>query len=480
MKKTVVTIRVILWAGLLFVSVFFLWKGLGLGGEVVYSTDFKDGSGMISKLSPRDRLTESDDRGVEIIGNPVYFSLQTPRQYSKAFLSYDFKNKGNPKVETGLLVDGTLWRHKLKPLENSVLNKLIDRWDEIRNNKTILLQKNKKYETVESFLSDLPKRRKIALYNYDLDTDYIIDDYKPTSTVQKISTPLRGSYEFYTYIKNESLQFDFDFKDLNMNDDKDPVDLNLYYKDKLISSKHLSDDGVGENTEKEGNPGKISLDIPGLPEGVYKIELRVNDDIVTKEIITPQKKLSFAHKIRIFKDWDDVTKIYTDSNKLQSKIIKPGNLQKVLVESSTGTSAQEALDINETFKQFEKNLDGGSVYKLSLKKGGITLTGDGCFSLKEKALLNPSFKKVNGGIFNSEVEYVLAKYEKPVSTDGWTKAATEFDLESAYRGGDKYGFIISVPGMKVDDNNKSGVLIKNVQIKLKGKSLIDKIKDFFN
>ncbi len=479
MKNWVLKLRIFFWALVLGSALFFFWTGLGLSGQANHSTNFKDNAGgMIGNLTPRDRLERNKNEEIRVIGNPVYFNLRTPREYDQANLRLEYKNQGNEKIEMGVLVDEKIWRHELKPLENKTLNKLSGSWHSTREGETLLLQKEKKYHSVQNFLNNLPEKNKIALYNYNLETDFVLDNYEATTTVQKIDTPLRGDFQIFTYLRDEDLNFSFDFEDLNQNTDSDELDLNLFYRGELIARRHLDDDGNKKDNYKVGDPGQVELTEAGLPEGLYKIELRANDDIITKKIETSQKLLSFSHKLRLKESNGSEIKIYTDSSEIQAKVINPASLQEIGLKNITVGTSEEKFKITETYKQFSQELKPG-IYELNLEKGGIILTGDGVFSFSREAFLNPAYKKVKPGLEEKGVKYILANYKKPKKNEEWKRAEVSFDLDRAYREGDKYGFILSIPGLKAEEATGESLIIKDLEINLQGKNFIEKLKDFF-
>ena len=98
-----------------------------------------------------------------------------------------------------------------------------------------------KYQKIKDFLNNLPNINEIALYNYNLTKNIVLNNYAPKQEKRNISADLRGSYEFYTYIKNEDLDFLFKFSDLNKNKDKDNIDIIIYFQDKVIDSYAIND-----------------------------------------------------------------------------------------------------------------------------------------------------------------------------------------------------------------------------------------------
>ena len=99
-------------------------------GKITYVYDFKKDNYFISKLTPDARVEERQNNKQKIIGDPVYFSLRTPRRFNKAKLTLKYKRcKQEPQcapanlpiIEVGALVDKTVWRYDLEPIENYIM-----------------------------------------------------------------------------------------------------------------------------------------------------------------------------------------------------------------------------------------------------------------------------------------------------------------------------------------------------------------------
>lgn len=482
MKNLKLKIRIFFWLILSVVILRLLYLGIIPNGKISYAADFKKPDFFIGKITPYERITEADST-VLIKGDPVYFSLRTPRLFNKVKLTIKYRGSKSPAgplepsiIEAGLLVDKTIWRYDLKPLANKIIDQLALVWDVKKDNGLMLLQKNNSasstlYSSINDFLNKPPASEEIALYNFDFKTDFIIADYQADSqseSASAISAPLRGDYQFYTYIKGEDLDFTFDFIDINKNKDKDPIDLNLYYRDQIIDTRHLDDYRIDDGRGNESKVRRIDFKTVGLPEGVYKIELRTNDDIITDKILTKQSKLAFINKIRLADARTRNIKLFTDSNNISAETINPGKLQEIKIEEQT-------LDINQTYKMFSLSV-GSGVKEIVLEKPDVILAGNGVFSFSKSALINSAFKKVDGNLDVKNINYILARYEPPQEEDGWKTAEAIFDLSKAYREGGKYSFLISIPGLKTDDGIDDGVEIEKIKVELKGKTLLEKIK----
>jgi len=478
MNRNIYKLRILLWISLGLVVGFLLYKGVVPSGKISYVYNLEKPSSFIGKLTPAERVELVKDGVQKIIGDPVYFSLRTPRKFNIAKLSIKYKNNSElPLIEAGVLMDKTVWRYNLQPIENKIIDDIALVWDAIKENGVMLLQREKRFNSIDEFLENLPSKDEIALYNYDLKQKFLFENYEGNKELSSgypelSSLSLRGSYQFYTYIKDEDLNFDFSFLDLNKNKDSDRIELNLYYEDELIDSRSMEDDGVVSDNSEISSERTVNFKVANLPEGVYKIELKVNDDIVTKNITTVQSKLAFINKIWLFNEGKSKIELFTDGRELRVQTVNPGSLGKIKF-------GEEELEINETYKQFFVSLPIATTTKLILAKDGVIIASDGVFSFSETYLINPSFKKVtaNLDIKKESINYVLAKYSPPEEIKNWKLAQVEFDISNAYREFYKNSFIISVPGLRADDEVGGNIVVDEIRVELEGKSLWEKVKE---
>ncbi|MFH1233599.1 MAG: hypothetical protein V1649_03035 [Patescibacteria group bacterium] len=481
-------LRVLLWLILISVVCFLLYQAIAPDGNAVYTYDFSKQnktSYFIGELKPKERLKIINNTQ-SIIGEPVYFFLRTLRKFDKAKITLQYQNPDDlPLIEMGLLKDKIIWRYDLKPITNKTLNQLIMAWPTVYSaNGELLLEREKKYQTFEDFLKNPPLINEIATYNYNYNfkNNYILPDYQSTNQENKVSQPLRGSYQFWTYIKNENLNLEFAFSDLNKNKDNDTIELNLYYQDKLIDNRKLDDIGAPVDDGKKIDRGKLNFDIGNLTEGVYKIELLVNDDIITDQIISKQSKLSFINRLWLAEGTKNI-ELKTDSSIVNAQTINPASLQTIKVGDSD-------LILNKTYQQFSV-ANPNAVALIKLSKHDVILSGNGVFSFDQNSFIEPVARKVDNGLdINANgINYVIANYQQPEEAGGWQVAEAEFDLTDAYREypayqlGDtnKIGFLISVPMLKKynpstppyqgGEDNK--IIIGKITVELSGKSLFN-------
>ena len=198
--------------------------------------------------------------------------------------------------------------------------------------------------------------------------------------------------------------------------------------------------------------------------------------VITKNIITKQQKLAFINKLWLADGGNSNIVLYTDSREIRAQTVNPGSLQTIEAGGSE-------LVIGETYKQFsvevgeEPSSEASELSSVVLEKDDVILAGDGVFSFSESGFIDPKFKKVDANLdVNKDgINYVLANYKIPQDDGEWKIAQVEFDLKKAYSENGKYGFLISIPGLRADDGIDDYVEIGEIKIDLTGKSLFENL-----
>lgn len=477
MDKNILKIRIVLWLALAIIIAWFGYMKIVPSGKIGYSiSDFGQPNYFIGKLSPVERVELSKDKAV-IKGDPVYFSLRPPRRFESAKVTVKYKNTTNlPVLEIGLLNDKVAWGYDLKPLNNKIIDQLSLVWPVVYGSDgSRLIEREKKYDTVESFLKNLLENRlpadEVALYDYSLKNKFLLAGYAPKTESRTIDCGWRGSYQFYTYVKNENLNFLFNFIDLNLNRDSDAVDIKVYSPAGLIYAKHIDDDGAS------GLERQIGFKMPNLPEGVYRLSFAASDDIITKSIVTTQSRFALVNKVWLASGAGENKILYTDSRQIGAQTINPASLGKIKIGG-------EILNLNQTYKQFFLKVSGRekNLTKVEPAKDDIIISGDGVFSFSAGEFLEPRFQNLDGNIDvnRDKINYILTNYRSPEDSAGWQTAAAEFDLTKAYQENGKYQFLISLPGLASENQIGGEAMIKEIKVELQGTGLWQKIKKYFN
>jgi len=469
MNKNVLKIRIVLWLILAIIIGWFWYMKIIPSGKISYIYDFSRPNYFISKLSPAERV-KINKTEAEIKGDPVYFSLKTPRRFEQAKVTVKFKNTTDfPIMEIGLLNNKAAWGYDLKSLQNKIIDQLSLAWSVAPGENGVkLIERERKYNTVEDFLNNLPSIDEIALYSYSFKNKFLLDNYEPSRKNNLIDYKFRGSYQFYTYIKQEELDYVFNFVDLNINSDDDPVGIKVYSEDGEIYSAYVADKKVGSSERQ------AVIKIADLPEGVYRFSIIANDDVIIKGITSKQSQFVLINKIWLAEGNKENLILFTNSRLVNAQTVNPASLGKIKVGDAF-------LDLKETYKQLSVKTLNRPV-KVELPKDDIIISGDGVFNFAENGLFDPRFKNVDGNLdINGEkINYVLTNYQTPINFDGWQTAVAEFDLTKAYQENGKYQFLISIPSLKAEESVEGEIIIKEIKVDLLGTTLRQKLKKYFS
>ncbi len=439
------------------------WQAAAPLGTMSYRTDFKDHDYFISRLTPLDRILDPK-AGVQptIIAEPVYFSVYTPRPFDQAKVTVDYN--GDPAfMELGVRRDPIVWNFERKTIASKLLDSLAIDAGTIREGNLLLWQRTRKYDSVADFFSRPPARSAIAAYNVPLDIPYAPAEYSPLERTRGLDVGLRGTYTMNTYSAGDAMAFDFLVRDINGQKDPDPITALVYRGDELVASVTLEDDGGA--LKQETSARHVKLSTGRLTAGVYRIEFRASDDIVTDRLSTAQRQLSLAGRIWLAEAGRSRLKLYTDSARLDVQTTNPASRQ-------TLAFGEKNIHLDRTYQQVTSLVGDYSrrPRPITVVRDDITLAGDGVFAFSEGELLNPSVHPlpVNESVVPAGIDYVIASYD----TDPANHTAT-FDLSGAFRPKGAYSFMIAIPGV---EKMPGGVTIRSVRVDFSGQTLWEIIR----
>lgn len=501
-------LRLFLAIVLLIIILVFLYLKIVPFGHIVYTRTWPrglaSGKGFIYDFKPVERIATAKNQSLKIIGEPVYFSLFTPRTFDRAIMTIKYRDRlsaTTPIIEAGVLKDKISDAYDLRPMQNKILDELSFTWSRLEDTEgKLILQATKNYSDSAEFEKDLAAGRLkdcppgdvrscVALYNYSFPFDYRWPDYQAIFPLV-INQPLRGAHQFYVYF-NGSWRLGFNFVDLNQDKAADPITINVRSvddkgttqsstNDRVIASQSLTDENAalasGQTENKE-----IVLRGDAAPSGVYKIEVKVSDDIVIAKINSSSDKLSFINKVWPVSGGGNLT-LLTDAADLQAQTFSPGSLQTI-------NFGGRDFVLDKTYEPFDFSPDAETdigtgngmkteIKEIKLEKDDVILAGNGVFSFSRASLFNPDFKKINRFFApGDEVKYIVADYARPFVDDGLKTARVEFDLNGAYREDGKYTFLISVPGLKTSDGRDDYLEIEEIEVELEGKTLWGKVRE---
>lgn len=156
------------------IFLFLLNKYLVPAGKLRISYDFSNKPQMISELSPLGRVTpreknlETGEVFQRMKGEPVYFTVKVPRSFDQAEVTIFYQNPSQKILELGLQ-KSTEWYFELKPIENKFIDESL--WPRLEEKNIILLQKEKKFNTIDEFLQNFSNEQGVVTYRYSLPTE---------------------------------------------------------------------------------------------------------------------------------------------------------------------------------------------------------------------------------------------------------------------------------------------------------------------
>lgn len=491
--NTLIKIRLFLSLLLLAVILSLVLARLVPSGQIFYNRNFSHiyqffgGQGFISQFSPAERVIIKKGAPAELMADPVYFSLFTPRTFNTARLIIRYQDNLSPStpiVEAGLLMDKVVWQYQMKPIANKILDNLA--WPKVSEAGVTLYARQGGVSDLSYFKKIASERKDLALYNYSLFRPYYLSNYLTSKTARVVASNLRGPYQFYTYIDQEDLNFSFTFQDLNQNYDLKGDGVTVLvsdYQGENILTREVLDDGVIADTGVLSAKQILAFVVHDLPRGVHKIEVKTNDDILTSEIFSSASRLSFINKIWLYGGAEKFATLFTNANNLKATAFGPTGEQTLVYD-------QKDLIVNAPYQQFYKRVNvksDDSLYSISLKPTNIIIENNGLFSRQADEYINPDFVKVD---YNWEgrddINYILSNYKSPTVQGQDKIAVLDFDLNNAYREKNKYSFMLSIPGLYAYNQGQeaagrvsASLNIKEIRVELVGKSLGQKIKEIW-
>lgn len=466
---------------ILIIVIFFSWlirKDLVLNGELTIESDLTQKQAMISVLYPEHRTERQNDYFI-INNEPIYFNVRSPIKFDKAEVEIEFKNNNQEIINLGIKTLEEGWDFKNYTLYNETLNEI--EWEKISDGSNILYQRKKNFNNLNDFLKVSNTIEGVSAYDFDLGENFLMSDYIPNHEEIKIEKCLRGAHQFYTYLKNEALDFTFKIQDINRTDGEDPLIISIYNSyDKKIYSKIISDDGLIKKTDPASLPRYISIYIPDLKEGVYRIELQANDDIFIRQINTKQQKIIFIDRLYLC-DNAEYSDGFIDLQLNPSQIYTNGRLISFYTAHNAGLQTIN-LDNRQIYisqkHQWFRIKSQPQLSQIYIPKNDIKISTRGIFSLEKNQYFNPEIIDLRDYSDISEVDYIIAKYQEPEKIkNDWLKNKVVFDLQNAKIENGNLKFMLSSPNLNIDGQK---IDINKIKIKLIKTDKIDTINAYQN
>ena len=420
-------------------------------GSFIVSRSVDEISPFIDQLLPEIRVEEvgedtDGDLVQGIIDDPVFFFVHPHRGFDSIETQIWFKNDSVPIIEFGGLAQEQGQIYDLKPLQNLLIDD--SDWSRLEKNGVTLLQREYKYETVADFLVDPPDRHEIATYHYSLTRPYIIDGYSPSSEIQEIDVSLRGFHQFKTYIKDESLNFRISYMDMNRAEGPDGFSVIVFNEaGEPVGSSHALDDKNTSDNAEPSDLNEIEINIPDLPEGVYKIELRAERDIFFRLFETTQQKVVFLNNLYLGDDiaWKDVSRpvsFWTQAKHLAFTTQHASGVQEVQIGSGD-------VAVDDPYERYQYNVPEDGVVKVVVPKSDMIVHTDGHIAFAPEQFFNPDPVRLREytDLDALGVNYVIANYTSPRKQGNWTVANATFDTKKLFMDEGSWKFTFSTPSI---------------------------------
>ena len=385
---------------------FLFWQNVIPTGFFSLQHSVQESSPFIDHILPQTRASDpyKDREGdwvQTISGDPTYFFVHPHRHFETVEAEIWFKNEQVPLIELGALADPVGPGYDLHPLQNKMIDD--SSWQRVESEEFVLLQRTPKYSSVQDFFEHPPAREEIATYHMTLPMPYRLEDYEPSLLQQTIEVSLRGSHEFYTYIKNEILFFDFFF-------DRNEKSVEIF-----VTNKQGQTVAHQTATDEE-----VSITVPGLPEGVYKVQMKASEETIFQKIITPQQKITFLHHLSFAPA--NAFSVFTETKSLRVVTDEAQAVQTLRV-------GEDALEISEPYISYPQTITKPGLVQIDLQKGDIQLDAIGHFAFSKEAWINPDPVRLWPGqnLDLLGVHYVIAKYVSPRKEGNWWVANVDFD-----------------------------------------------------
>ncbi len=470
---------------------FIFYQNFLASQDFVYNYDI--GSENDNYLSPSNRVSDKIVEGNidyrNLTEGLVYFEIPIARGTDDFNVELKFKDNfpENSKFSMGAK-DQEEWHYNYSLIYDKTIEELMKKYSYENQDNLFLfkLNKNAKDYTLNDFLTNTPSTKLATTLNMTV-PEFKIEDYSPERLT--IDTAIRQSPVFYVYIKGD-FEVEVWKRDLNWYENEDELNISLYdLNKKLIASKIIEDDGEDEKKVDKDNEDKEkgTLKVSGLKEGVYKLELKNNKDMIITKIRLNQNKIVLSKELILAQNKD-----YFNNFEEKSYVyFKSSDKTTIHVKALHNYAANQTLEIDsEDFELGEANKDYTEYFPISedfhtIKslKNDIKITGPEFFSFTKDSWFNP-FEGKNVKYKNDfkylkkESDYVLVDYDLVKKVSGWLITSTNFSISenNLYVKDDKLSMLLNIPHLNENRNetNTQHISIDYIKITVHKKGWFEK------
>lgn len=420
-----------------------------------------------SFLSPSDRvsLPSSDlESDLELnyrnlTSSLVYFNV--PIEEGSENISISIKFKDNFPINSKLMLgakDSEDWHYSYLTIYNPAIEQLSKRYTYKIQDQLMLIKinPNRPDYSINEIIK-FPDNLKIATDQSLPNKEFIIKNYRPQELT--IDTAIRGTHTFYVYIK-DNFELNIEKRDLNWYKGEDKLLINLYsLNNTLIANQTIDDDG-----ETDAEPNKTStkiqsgtLSINNIKEGVYRLELKNNEDIIITKISINQNKLIVKDKVFLastniyFNDLNKTSQLYFKSEKPITLKFITNHDGAVNQTIKIDDEKIRILKAKEDYFQEIKTSNIINLHKISVDKNDLIISGQEFYSFTENSWFEPFNSKLmpmknDADYLEKNADYVLVNYSPVRNLENqWKIAYTSFNTKGLNIKDKKLSMLINVP-----------------------------------
>lgn len=387
------------------------------------------------------------------------FKLKVPAShYKKAQVKINFSSDEEMKLGVRNFSDAI---YNFLPVFNPILESL--KWTKVTDEKESLYQKEADYSAVDEFYTSPPESSrlepKIATYERSFQPSV---DYGDDAGTTEIKNSLRGTHNFYVYVKDGNLGVSLEKQDLDWIEGEDVLKISVYknekkvYQDSIGDGKQLSDDSAEIQSR--------SVELTGLEPGVYKVELSCDNDVLIRKIVVNKRLVVFKSLFLV-----DNKLIYPAAEQLGQTVFT--NSTKVSFSTWHEPSLQEIkvndylvkLDRLVAEKKITLNRELSEIYT---EKSDLLISGNSYFSISKESFFDPerySTVLFDGTNFPPNAEYLITSYKSPQKLGENYESNLEFEISAANYKDGIVEFKIVAPGLY---KKQKFIIINSIEVSL--------------
>lgn len=434
----------------------FMWMDIQPDGVLKGELRPGDRTAFLYAPLPDTRIKAVEYQGENVYamtGDPSYFTVRLPKtRYDYVTVGVEYLPLNQSTFEIGPEAAPGAQSFDLKPLYQEALEKIT--WP-VR-------------KVEDGFVYERPgtgpdhSRNKVATYAYEYALPYRDPAYVPSQELRTYEVDLRGSHRLKTYVKNESLNIDFTFTDMNREIGRDDIVITVRDENGRMVKELRQDDDGNENMDQGVTRYDISLQVNDLPEGVYEISIDTNSDLFIRTIETSLSRFVFLNRLYVGDNvgWRNTparTDYYGNGQAYTLLTLHNEGLQTVYFDD-----ASVPLEKTHTNTQFVLEKPKSSL-RIRIPQGDVSVVGDGVFALTADTFFAPD-PRVVGALTDIErlgVDAVYASYERQ-GGDGWRYGAQTFNASEWWDlGYTSVRFALAAPSIVVKEG---AIYIKRITV----------------